>query len=204
MSVRTPLRCLGGEPAPEELAGDVFSLSQLPAGARADLWSVLGPSMPDPLPSTAETALDAFCEKHAVDPDHLGRVVRAARFVVRAAALRGLDERALAADLAALTPDAEAVATLLAGYPRARTLLGEGALKRALDVYGDTLVGVDFRVDRLLGSGDSPWLDAPVALFSLELRTREGARPLRFQADLEGVRALRAACEAIERISGRS
>ena len=87
------------------------------------LWSVLAPSLPDPLPDEAEQALDAFCSRYSVDSEHLGRVVRAARFVVRAAALRGLDERDLAADLAALTPDPDAVTTLVGGYPRARALL---------------------------------------------------------------------------------
>jgi hypothetical protein len=204
MTTRSPLRCLGGELAPAELGGDLFAFSQLPEPARAALWSVLAPSLPAPLPDEAEQALDAFCSKYSVDSEHLGRVVRAARFVVRAAALRGLDEAELAADLATLTPDPEAVTTLVGGYPRARKLLGATALKRAMDAFGESLVDVEFRVDRVVGASEAPRLDAPVAFLSLGLRSRDGARSLKLQADLEGVRRLRAACEAIERICSRS
>jgi hypothetical protein len=73
-----------------------------------------------------------------------------------------------------------------------------------MDAVGESLVDVEFRVDRVVGASDAPHLDAPVAFLSLGLRSRDGARSLKFQADLDGVRRLRAACEAIERICSRS
>lgn len=204
MSDQPVLRCLGGEPAPPDLPGDIFAASQLPDAARGELWHALGPSLFDPLPPAAERVLDTFASTHKISPDHLGRVIRACRFVVRAAVQRGLSDQELATDLALLTPDAQVVAILLSGYEQAQVSLRGVALERALGLHGERLTGVDYRVDRLCGTRDAPRLDVLVAMFSLELRSADGAKQLRFQADLDAVRALRKACEAIERSAGKT
>lgn len=193
------LRCLGGEPPPPELAGDICAVSLLPEVARKELWAALGPSLPDPLPAEAEAELDAFCRRHTVDPDHLGVVLRACRFLVRAATGRGLSEPDLASDLRSLTRDEEVISLLASGYERARRSLSEQALKKALDLHGESLTGIDFRLDRIQGTRDVPKLDAIVAHLALELARGSETRNISFQADLATIGLLRDVCEEIQR-----
>lgn len=193
------LRSLGGALPPSELAGDIGAISLLPDAARQALWSALGPSLPNPLPSEAEAALDAFCKRYSVDPDHLGLVVRACRFVVRAATARGLSKELLIEDLRSLTEDAQVIAVVASGYEEGRRLLGERALKQALDVHGESLKSVDFRIDHIQGTRDVPTLDAFVAHLALEVGRGEERRTLSFQADLAAIGALRDVCDEIQR-----
>lgn len=197
------LQCLGGEPPPAELAGDISAVSMLSEAARDELWSALGPSLPDPLPVEAEAQLDAFCARHGVNPDHLGLVLRACRFLLRAAFARGMNEAQLQDDLRKLTRDEQVIAAIASGYERARRSLTEHALQRALDLHGDSLRGIDFRVDQIKSTRDAPHLDAFVANIALELGRGGDRRTVSFQADLAAVGALKDACEEIQRRARR-
>ncbi len=180
-----PLRCLGGEPAPPELAGDLRRVVALPAEALRRFWHVLGPSLDEPLPPQAAALLDAYCKEHQLDASSLARAVKACRFLLREAAGRDLSTDDFVADVAALqpapqlqSPGAVSLSDLLrAGYERARAQVRAEILRGALSAHGNLLVGLDWRVDTMETSDRGARLRAPVALVTL--RYREGGEQKR-------------------------
>lgn len=145
-----------------------------------------------------ERALDAFCARHALEEELLATILRSARFLVREAALRSLDPQRLAEDVAALGGDVELSTILLAGYDRARRVLRVELLRTTLAPHGDTVEEISWRLDRVLATNARPDADVLVARLTLGVRSGEEHRHIPLQLDLEGVRALRLACEAIE------
>src|SRR6516165_10675432 len=97
------LRCLGGEVAPPELAGDLRRVLDLPAEALGRFWHVLGPSLGEPLPREAGPLLDGYCRAHHLDAEGLAHAVKACRFLLREAARRDLSREDFAADVATLS-----------------------------------------------------------------------------------------------------
>jgi hypothetical protein len=201
MTVR--LHALGGGAAPEGLGADLLRMQELPERAKRELWAALEPSLDQPVRPEAERALDGFCARHALDEELLAAIVRSSRFLVREAAFRALDPQGLAQDIAALGGDIEISTILLAGYDRARRILREEVLRTTLAPHGDTVEDVSWRLDRVLATSARPDADVLVARLTLAVRRGEELRQVPLQLDLDGVRALRLACEAIEARAAR-
>jgi hypothetical protein len=196
------LACLEGAPAPLQLAADLLRLGELSDDARARLGEVLGQVLPDPVDAGAEDQLRAFAERFDVDPMQLGQALRAARFLVRAAARIDLAATAFVDDLRLLARavgaerDAEdlLVATLSPQFEPAKALVLREAASKSIAGHGKVLVGVDWRVDRVIGSSQARALSTAVAWVTLRFEEHGEKEAVSFQATPAMLEALRQAC----------
>lgn len=199
------LEALGNESPPAGLAEDLACLTRLSRSAQAAFWRVLGPSLEDPVPTSIEHVLEGFAREHDIARAELARPVRAFRFLIREAARRNVQPNTFLADLDRVT-QADPIIRRIAevGYDRARAHLRAQFASRAIRSQGDALVGVDWRLDRVLASTEAEPIDVDLALLAFHLESSEGVKKtVHFQADLDRVRGLRALCEAIEAASQR-
>lgn len=199
------LESLGGAAAPHDLAADLACLSRMPRAAQSAFWRVLGPSLEQPVAESVEQALESFAQEHELERAELARAIRGLRFLIREAARRNIDAATFLADLDRVTGADETVHRIAeAGYDRARAHLRTQFASRAVRLQGDALLGVDWRLDRVLASAEAEPVDVDVALFAFHLESSDGVkRTVHFQADVSRVRSLRAICDAIEAASKR-
>lgn len=192
------LRALGGKPAPAKLAADLERLAKFSPTAQNDFWNALGPSLDEPITTEAEQALEAYCQKHALDDAALAKVISAARFLVREAARSHLAPADFEADLEALVGDRkEVVQPLLQGYRVALTHLGRAYAAKTVAAHGGVVGAIDWRLERVVASSEARVLDVTVARMTLTTEGPEGPKALSLQLDMAAVERLRAACEGI-------
>jgi hypothetical protein len=189
-----------GEP-PKELVADLAVLLELPPGAQERFWELLGPCLVEPLPRSAVARVERFAAAHTVDASIVGRALRAARTVVRRAALLDVPQDAFIADVARLGPAGRDVAPLLgAGFEAAKLQVRGDAVRRALTAHGSVLEGVDARVDLVMSYAPSePSVKFPVGLLTLRYREGDRARRITLQATPDAIAELKAACERLLR-----
>src|SRR5688572_6304750 len=105
MTTEITLACLGGAPAPPELAADLQALAELPEVARQSMWRALEPILPDPVPQSATALLESIAAELSVSPRELARVASAMRALYRFATKADLSPADLEADVRALSGD---------------------------------------------------------------------------------------------------
>lgn len=199
-----PLHTLGGKPAPDEIAGDLARVAELPPSAKARLWEVLGPCLAEPLPEAMEGRLDAFCRAHEAAAAELAPALKACRFLLRQAGSRGLPRERFAEDLAALSPAPEVVDLLLAGYDPAVAQIRSELLRGAILDHGNLLEGVDWRLDHVTTSNRGGTLRAPVGVLTLRYRSGGKEERLTLQLVPDVLRELHHACEGLAAAATRS
>jgi hypothetical protein len=192
------LYCLGGGEAPPELGADLRRLVSLPREALEKLWQVLAPSLADSIAKETEDLLDVFCSAYGADPEELGRLIKACRFVIRNAAQRDVPAAAVSQDLDRLCPGDPLVRDLLmAGYGAARERIRHEIVKAAVSDHGKLLIGVKWRLDAIQASEGGMQLKMPVALLTLHyLEGSESGRvTLQVLPDMMG--ELKKVCEKV-------
>ena len=74
------LACLGGRPAPDEVAADLTILASLPLAARQQLYGILGPCLAIEPPGTIDAQIDRqFCRVLGLDVAAFSKVIKASR-----------------------------------------------------------------------------------------------------------------------------
>ncbi len=185
------LRCLQGKPVPADLAGDLRALTRLPPAARAALWSVLGPSLTEPLAPEVEGMLDAFCRAQRLRRDDLARPVKACRFLLREAAGADVPRATFVEDLRALCGRDDAIEQFfVAGYDAACKVVRQEVLQGTLADHGKLLLGVDWRLDSVQASNRGSKMRVPVALLTLRFREGEQTQRITLQVLPETLREL--------------
>jgi hypothetical protein len=174
-TAKIALQALGGAHAPAGLAADLAALLTLPEHAREHLWEILGPSLADPVPAQVEAEVERFCVTYDVEREQLGYTIRACRFLLREAASIDLSRAAFAADLEALSSEAEAIgALLLPRFESAKAFVRREMLRNTIADHGKLLESVTWRVDHPASSSRGKRLAGRVV--SLTLGYREGDR----------------------------
>ncbi len=194
------LHCLGGEPAPADLAAHLLRLRELPEGARRELWRALDPCLGETIDKEAERALDAFSARHGLTVDELGSVIKACRFLVRSAAQRDTSKAELGQDLDALTNGhALTKEILVSGLDAAKSRLRQEIVKKTISDHHRLVVGVDWELEQVVASSRGEKLG--LGLAALTFRYREGEEEKRITLHLlpDGVRAVAAACQRLVR-----
>ncbi len=193
------LRCLGGQEPPPRLEADLARLLALPAPAQEDLWTVLAPTLPDPIPPATEKLIEAFSGKYGVSGADLAIALKAARYLLRRASEVDLSAAELAADLAILGGEArrDLERLLLRGYEVAKTLVREEIISRAVARHGPVLLGADWRIDVIARSPEAPVLRAPIAMLTLRYLDEGRERWLTLQATPDAVRRLSEVCREL-------
>jgi hypothetical protein len=197
------LHCLGKQPAPPSLAGDLAHVAKLPSPALGELWSVLEPNLGAINTPASTRAVESFCERLGVDPHHVVPVVGACRFLFLRGAERATPASALEEDVTLLLRSAgvgdealgRALAHVLPCYERAASRLRGKAVEEALTDHGLVVTDVKWRVDRVSHANTGEGMDVAVTL--LTLRYREGDRTGQVTLQLlpERLRELQRACE---------
>jgi hypothetical protein len=192
------LYCLGGGEAPPGLGADLRRLVSLPTQALEKLWQVLAPSLAETIAKETEELLDVFCSAYGADPDELGRVIKACRFVIREAAQRDVPAAAVAQDLDRLCPGDPLVRELLmAGYGAARERIRHEIVKAAVSDHGKLLVGIKWRLDAIQASEGGLQLKMPVALVTLHYLEGSEAGRVTLQVLPDMMGELKNVCEKV-------
>lgn len=192
------LRSLGGGEAPESIASDLCLLLLFDGPARSALGPALIASLSEPVTPAAEAALTQLTRTHELDPDALGRAVKAVRFLLREAALRNLGPHALGLDLDELSGDSAVVReVVLPCYEQARAIVVRESLVRTLTDHGGVLVGVDWRADIIGRSNRGPALSGQVGWITLRILEGDRTQRISFQAVPTMLEELKAACEEL-------
>jgi len=173
----------GGEPAPPPVVDGWRQLLDLPAAARDGIWKVLAPALLEPSHPGVQENLDAFCREHELPREQVVAAVHACDVLLRAASARDLDGERFEMDLLSLSGDRpEFARALVAEYEGVKGELRNRILKRTLAEHGNVLLGLDWRVDKVLRSNHGEELNASVVL--LTIRYREGSREDRITLQL--------------------
>jgi hypothetical protein len=170
-----PLHSLGGGAPPPGLGADLRRILDLPEAAQQHLWEVLAPSLAAPVSDEVEARFAAFCQHHEIPADVFERVIKASRFLLRAAASIDLGRALFTDDLRRLVGESDAPRVqrvLLAGYDLAKAHVRRGLVRRTLAEHGKVVEGVDWRIERLIASNHGDHFDVPMT--SVTLHYREG------------------------------
>ncbi len=192
------LKCLGGGAVSDGMARDFRRIQELPKPARDRLWQALSAVLTEPVPPTADLAINEFCSAYGVTRAQLAPPLQAARFLLRACAAMNLSGQDFAADAATLTDgDTEIPAILLAGYEVAKDLLRKELKVATLRDHGRLFTGVDWRVDLLTSSSRGASIREPVATLTLKYLEGNEEKRLTLQLQPEGVLELKRVCEQL-------
>ncbi len=199
----TVLDCLGKQPGPPELAGDLAHALALPDAVRADLWRALEPNLG--VINTERTAglVQAFCDRHGIDPRGLTPVIGACRFLFQRGAERNTPPPRLEDDLRRLlvAKGGEAaaidavVAAILACYEEAAPKLRLKAIYEALTDHGRVITDVKWRVDNVSHANTGESINVPVTLLTLRYREGDQSGQMTVQVLPDELKKLLHACQ---------
>lgn len=191
------LHCFGGKPAEPGVEEDVRCIGDLPPRARERLWDALGPSLVEPLdPKAIEARFNAFVKAHEARAEPLARVLRAARMIVRQAAVLDVGAKQLAEDMAALNGgDPSFAKAIMPGYESAKRLLRSELAKAAIADHGKVLEDIKWRVDLVSTSDRGVGLKLPVLMLTLHYRDNGREEQLHLQVLPNVAQKLRAVCD---------
>ncbi len=192
------LHSLGGGSGPPDLAGDLCRLLRLPPEGLGKLWQVLSPCLAEKIGPETEKLLDVYCSAYGISGDDLGRAIRAARFLIQAAAKLDVPAERFAEDLAALCPDARAVhEVLLAGYEPAKKQLRQAAAMAAIVGHGKLLTDVEWRLDLIQTSERGGAIRAPITMVTLHYVDGQEKGRVTLQALPDMIEKLGEMCQAV-------
>src|SRR5690606_19722226 len=159
------LASLDGQSAPPELGAALRLFADLAPERRDELLSqILEPLSDDQI----DARIGRLCRRLELAPDKVGPGLKAARFLLRAAAAMNVDRAALATDLDQLgAPELE---DLLDVYARALPALRAEVIQASIVAHGRVLMGIEWRIDTLGSSNRGRKLNVPVALMTFHLQ----------------------------------
>ena len=185
------LACLAGRALPPELWQGAARVERLSPGALHDLWTVLDPCFGES--PQLDQLLGRYCSTHEVALGDVAVVLKVVHAMVRGAASVGLDKQAFASDLARVWADqGELHEVLLSRYDEVIATLRQRLLERVLVKHGNVLRSLEWRIDRVMGSDDAPWLAEPVAMVTLGYQHREATGHLSLQLTPDELRRMAA------------
>lgn len=172
----------------------------LPEAVKHDLWRALELLALDPAGARSGPALESFAQRHAgvASPATVVTALQASALLVRMAAAANLDGEALRQDLISLSPGSDpAVDTVVDGYGQLKDAVRMAMQAAVLTDHGKVLAGVDWRVDKIVGS--SQGIDIASDVILLTLRWVDGAERGRttLQVTPQAAQELKAFCDRL-------
>lgn len=193
------LACLGEHPGPASLKGDVEALLELTPQAKARLVEVLLPCLDPTLGPEVDRQVESFARLTEVVPSRLALALRALRFLFDSCARRAVQKHVLAVDLGRLGGERadELRDLVLPLYEAAMQRLRAAMIRRTILDHGALLTGVDWRVDRVLGSQHGDALDATLGVLTFSYRRGAHEERLTLHCEPQSLRNLRAILDAM-------
>jgi hypothetical protein len=191
-------RFTSGEPVPATIPADLRALLQLSEAARSRFGEILGPCLQPKVPDDADRMIEAFGRKYDTVGNHVAHALRGSRYVIWEAAKANASSADLRDELVALTDADAAVAmatVLLPIYEAARDRIRGEVMRRAIADHGTMVVGVDWRLDRVVASQHARELEAEIAVLTFSCREGSETRRVTLQLDREMLGRLRGVCE---------
>ena len=200
---KTVLNCLGKQPCPPELAGDLAHTLSLPDAVRADLWRAIEPNLGVVNTERTAAAVQAFCEHHSIDPRGLTPVIGACRFLFQRGAERNTPPAQLEDDvrrlLAIIGGQGDAVdavvSTVVTCYEHAAPKLRLKAIYEALTDHGRVITDVKWRVDNVSHANTGESINVPVTILTLRYREGEQSGQMTVQVLPDELKKLLHACQ---------
>jgi hypothetical protein len=194
----TKLHCFGEGPAPAPVVAGWQRLSGFPREARDRFWDLLEPALMEPADPRFQERLAAFCRKHAIAERHAVDAVQACDVLVSHASALDLDRERFCEDLCALSAGQDADAEfLLSRYDAVRRELRGRMVRRTIADHGKVLVGLNWRVDRVVSSDRGAQLNESVIFLSLQYRDGERMDGITLQLTPESLAELKRFAERI-------
>ena len=198
----TVLNCLGKQPCPPSLAGDLAHALDLPAPVLDDLWEVIEPNLGTINTPRTDEIVASYCARHRIDPRAVTPVIGACRFLFRRgaehntpAALIEEDVRQLLAGEASGAAAVEGVlASIIPCYEKAAPKLRMKAVYEALTDHGRVVTDVKWRVDNVSHADTGEDINVPVTLLTLKYREGEQSGQLTVQLLPDELNKLYQAC----------
>jgi hypothetical protein len=192
------LHCFGEIAPPAQVVEGWKRLLGFPQQARAGLWALLGSALLEPASPDFRERLEAFCREHALAERHVVEAVQACDVLIRQASALDLDRDRFGQDLDALSDRQGAVPQdLLSRYDSLKDELRRRMVQGSLADHGKVLVGLDWRVDKVVSSDRGAQLDTDVVLLTLRYREGERLERITLQLTQETLRELRLFTERI-------
>jgi hypothetical protein len=163
---------LNERPAPASLAADVEALLGLSPQAKGRLLEILLPCLAPTLGPEVDQKVEAFARQTEVVPSRLVFALRGLRFLLETVARAAAEKHVLSVDLGRLGGERaeELRALVLPLYEPATKVLRAEMVRRTILDHGALLTGVDWRVDRVLGSQHGHALGATLGVLTLSYR----------------------------------
>lgn len=201
----TVLNCLGKQPGPPTLAGDLAQVLDLPPPVVDDLWAVLEPSLGAINTPHTDRVIETYCDKHRLDPRAITPVIGACRFLFLRGAERATPPSLLEEDIRQLLGDGgddgddgaveRALAVLLPHYERAASKLRAKAALEAATDHGKVVTDVKWRVDHVSHANTGEAIHVPVTMLTLRYAEGEQRGQVTLQLLPEQLEKLHQACE---------
>lgn len=199
----TVLNCLGKQPGPTTLPGDLAHIIDLPKGVRDDFWTVLEPNLGAINTPHSNAIVGEYCTKHEIDPRALTPVLGACRFLI----LRGVEnntppdlleediKQLLASDDAQEQDIEKALALIIPLYEQAAPQLRMDAVYEALIDHGRVVSDVKWRVDHISHANTGEAINMPVTILTLRYSEGDSKGQMTFQLLPDELKKLQQACE---------
>lgn len=192
------LSCTRGEPAPQGLASDALSILGLPDAVKARFGEIVRPYLHGQPDEEQARALEAICQESDLDPQRLVPAIKAARFLITAAAHTAQSRDGFTEDLARLDDDPRAirqlVEVLLPTFEAQAPVLRRRSAEQTLADHGKLVEETHWRVDSIVCSDHGDGLNLPVAVVTFVYREGERRERITMQLLPEQLNALKQAC----------
>ncbi len=193
------LACLGGQPPPVRVQRDFEALVSLPEGAREAFWKVLWPCLVPTVGEDADRAVEQFSREHRAVGQQVAEAIRGLRFLIFEAAGAGAEKHVFAADLGVLCGEHANAwrEVLLPRYEEARDVLRSQLVRQTIVDHGRLMVGLDWRIDRILGSQHGRAIQANVALLTFTYQDGDERKRITLHAEPAMMMRMRAVCDQL-------
>ena len=177
---------------PAPVADGWRALLELPAQAVDGLWPLIQVALFVPNDPANPDRLKSFAHEHEVAEPQVLAAIRTSEYLVRKAAARGLDTAAFRRDLEAISDGNRLGIDLLAPrYAGMREQVRAKILEDSLADHGPVLLGLEWRVDRMIDTNRGNGFNDEVVFLTLRYRHGDDLERMSLQVPPDGMDTLK-------------
>jgi len=192
------LACFGHTPAPPAVVEGWRHVLAFAPGPRDAFRDLLAAAVSAPRDPRHGERIQAFCAEHHVPREVALSALHACEILLGQASALDLDRVPFGDDLTGLSGGrTDGSDVLLSVYDRVKREMRQQIIQGSLVDHGNVLVGLDWRLDRVMASDRGARMDTPVILLTLRYRTGERLERITLQLTPEALKDLRNFTERI-------